>query len=306
MDEGTDEGTDRRTPMTGPTVTDASLQTRISHLTPEKRAELVERLRRGRPRTDPRPEWFVRRGSDEPALRLFCFSYAGGGSAVFRSWNDHLPELVEVCAVQLPGRESRAAEHPYRRLSPLVDDLFKAIEPLLDKPFAFFGHSMGALVAFELARRLRRAGAPQPERLFLAAFRAPQLPSPNIRIYHLPDEVLKTVLRKEGTPPEVLENEELMRALLPTLRDDFELCDTYEFAAEPPLPVPMSVFGGQQDVRVGRADLEQWKEQAGAEFSLTMLPGSHFFVHSAQDLLLAQLSAELEATMISKGVPSYE
>ncbi|GAB3432926.1 thioesterase II family protein [Flindersiella endophytica] len=292
--------------MTGPTVSEASLQARISHLAPEMRAELVERLRRGRPRAHGGPEWFVRYGSNEPVLRLFCFSYAGGGSALFRSWTDRLLARVEVCAVQLPGRESRTAEPPYRRLKPLVDDLTLAVEPLLDKPFAMFGHSMGALVAFELTRQLRRASAPQPERLFLAAFRAPQLPSPNIRIHHLPDEVLKTVLRKEGTPKEVLENEELMRALLPTLRADLELCDTYEFAPESPLEVPMSIFGGHQDVRVGRADLERWEDQAGAGFNLTMLPGSHFFVHSAQDLLLAQLSTELETTMMSKGMLSHE
>ncbi|MFF7790881.1 alpha/beta fold hydrolase [Streptomyces sp. NPDC007991] len=273
-----------------------ALRDRVARLPDDKRARLLRQLR-GRPNA-PQDEgsWFVRySAADAPVVRLFCFPYAGGGGSVFRTWSEGLPAGVELWAAQLPGRESRVGEPALRQLDPLVESLYEAVLPRLDLPYAFFGHSMGALVAFELTRRLRLAGAPQPSRLLLAAFRAPQLPNPNIRIHHMPDEVLKTVLRKEGTPPEVLDNRELMRALLPMLRADFELCDTYRYRDELPLPMPLSVFGGDQDVRVSRSDLDMWRSQAGGPFRLVMLPGSHFFLHSSQDLLLAELSRELGA-----------
>lgn len=237
--------------------------------------------------------WFVRSGGTAPTLRLFCFAYAGGGTSVFRGWSERLPGGVEVCAVQLPGRETRSAEEPYRRMDALVNDLAAAVEPLLDRPFVLFGHSMGALVAFELTRRLRRDGARMPERLVLSAFRAPQLPNPNIRIHHLPEEVLRTVLAKDGTPPEVLRNEDLMRAMLPVLRADLEVCDTYEYVDEGPLCVPLTILGGLYDVRVSRSDLEHWETHAGAGHHLTMLPGSHLFVNEHRDLVLDRIAADL-------------
>ena len=286
--------------MTASTVTETSpLTERIARLPRDKRAELLARLR-SEPGETP---WFVRfsRG-DATRVRLFCFSYAGSGASIFRGWGDALPAEVDVVAAQLPGRETRVAEEPVRRMPALLDALQDAIAEHLDVPFAFFGHSMGALVAFELTRRLRAAGGPLPEHLFLGAFRAPQLPNPNIRIYHLPDEVLKTVLLKEGTPQQVLENEELMRALLPTLRADFELCDTYEYRAEPPLELPVTVLGGHQDVRVGRSDLEPWSAQAGGPFRIAMVPGSHFFLHSAQDLVVSEIRRDLvSAALLTEG-----
>lgn len=274
---------------------------RIAALPPEKQTMLRQRLQQtvvpqsgamlAQAASDP---WIIRyRQNAQASLRLFCFSYAGGGASVFRSWADFLPQEVEVCAIQLPGREYRIGEPAYRRLGPLVQALSEAIAPYLDRPFAFFGHSMGALVSFELARHLRRTQQRQPICLFLAAYRAPQLPNPNIKIYHLPQEVFKVVLRAEGIPEMVLQNDELMQAMLPTLRADFELCDTYEYQEEAPLWCPISIFGGQEDVRISMSDLEAWSIHSDVAWSLTMLPGSHFFLHSAQDLLLAALSQNL-------------
>lgn len=278
------------------------LAARIAALPPEKQAALLQRLKQ---KTDQRPiehfgpqvssdGWIVRYQPNEQAtLRLFCFSYAGGGASVFRSWAELLPKSVEVCCIQLPGREYRLGEPAYTRLTPLVQSLTKAILPYLDRPFAFFGHSMGALISFELARQLRRAHDRHPVRLCLGAYRAPQLPNPNIKIYHLPEEVFKVVLRADGIPERILQNEELMQAMLPTLRADFELCDTHKFVEEPPLDCPFSLFGGLEDVRVGTADLEAWRIHSSAPSNLSMLPGSHFFLHSSPDLLLAAVASDL-------------
>lgn len=240
--------------------------------------------------------WLLRYRQEQEqdvALRLFCFAHAGGGPSVFRSWPADLPRTVDVWGVQLPGRDTRIDEPAYRRMAPLVAALAQAIGPHLDKPFAFFGHSMGALLAFELARELRRASLPQPARLFLAAFRAPQMPSPNVKIYHWPDEVLKVVLQRDGTPEEVLRNDELMRVLLPTLRADLEVCDTYEYTEQAALACPFSVFGGTDDVRVRESDLSGWQLHSSSAFSVSMFPGTHFFLNSARQRLLARIRADL-------------
>lgn len=280
--------------------------TRIAALPPDKQAQLLQQLQLKQKTVQPvesaspRPQisedgWIVRYEPDAQAtLRLFCFPYAGGGASIFRSWPELLPAGIEVCAVQFPGHEYRLGEQAYTRLTSLVQALATAIHPYLDKPFAFFGHSMGALVSFELARRLRKAYGVGPVRLLLAAFRAPQLPNPNIKIYHLPEEVFKVVLRAEGIPERILQNEEIMQAMLPTLRADFELCDTYTYTTEPPLEMPFSIFGGLDDIRISTADLDEWRIHSSAPSSLLMLPGSHFFIHSAQDLLLAAVSQDLK------------
>lgn len=289
-------------------MTDASrehVRARLAQMAPEQRQQLLSAVRSSRTVSalvDPSP-WFLRfEAQAQPEQRLFCFSYAGGGASVFRGWHHLIGERIDLCAVQLPGRECRATEPAVRRLEDLLPQLADVIAPLCDVPFAFFGHSMGALVAFELARLLRRRGMAQPAQLLLSAFRAPQLPNPNIRIYHLPDEVLKTVLLKEGTPQEVLRNDELMKVLLPTLRADFELCDTYAYRPETALDIPIHAFGGHQDVRVGREDLQAWDQQAGNTFDLTMLPGSHFFLHSAKHLLVDAVNSTLTTHSYPQGV----
>ena len=228
-------------------------------------------------------------------LRLFCFPYAGGGSSIFRTWPKCLPETIAVCPVELPGRGARLREAPRTRLADLVGEMAEGLSPYLDRPFAFFGHSMGALLGFELARTLRRMGGPLPRHLFVSGHRAPQIPDPGPHVHALPEPAFVAELRRlGGTPPAVLEHEELMQLLLPILRADFALVETYAYAPESPLSCPITALGGREDPEAGPGDLAAWRDQTTGDFSLRMLPGDHFFVHTAQPLLLAALSHALQ------------
>ncbi|WP_243831981.1 thioesterase II family protein [Naumannella halotolerans] len=231
-------------------------------------------------------------------MDLFCFPYAGAGASIYRQWQRAAggDRRFRIVPIQLPGRENRLNEQPYRRMADLVDDFIYAMVPMISKPFAFFGHSMGALTAYEVACALRDRGMPQPARLLLSAFRAPHLPSANIKIYHLPDEVLKIVLAKDGISPDVLASEELMRALLPTLRADLELCDTYEHVPRQPLDVPISAYGGEQDIRVHPEDLAGWCEHTTSTFDLTTYPGDHFYLQPAMDELVKDVRLRLSSS----------
>ncbi|MEM7591927.1 MAG: thioesterase II family protein [Cyanobacteria bacterium P01_A01_bin.83] len=223
-------------------------------------------------------------------LRLFCFHYAGGGAASFRNWSDNLPSSVEIHLVELPGRGSRLAEKAFVSLNPLVEAIADGLYPLLDRPFTFFGHSMGGLICFELARLLRQKYSLNPIHLFVSAHRAPQLPDPNPPIYNLPNpEFLDELRDLEGTPEAILENTELMQLLLPTLRADFTVVDTYNYTAQSPLDCSITAFGGLQDREVSYEELKAWQEQTKESFSLQMLPGNHFFIHSAQSLMFKYL-----------------
>jgi medium-chain acyl-[acyl-carrier-protein] hydrolase len=235
--------------------------------------------------------------NSQAALRLFCFPYAGGSAQAFRAWPDKLMRRVsvEVCPINLPGRASRMKETPHTRLAPLVEAIAGGIRPFLDeKPFAFFGHSMGALTCFELARELRRTDAPAPAHLFLSGCSAAQLVHFDRPTYDLPEtEFIEELRRLSGTPPEVLEHPELLSLLIPLLRADFAVCQTYEYAAGEPLDCHITAFGGTQDDEVPLVRLEAWREQTNANFKLHLLPGDHFFLHSAQSLLLDTLAQEL-------------
>lgn len=240
--------------------------------------------------------WLVRyKASPRARLRLFCFPYAGGSAYVFRQWPQSLPDFIDVCAVQPPGRGGRLREQPFTRLDALVAAAASALIPFMDMPFAFFGHSMGAMIGFELARRLRSLGAAGPKHLFVAAGRAPRLACERVITYDLPEpQFVEELRRLGGTPAEVLENEELLHLMLPLLRADFAVTQTYSYAEGPPLDCPLTAFGGLQDEEVKRESVAPWGEYTTASFSLHMLPGGHFFLHSSQDALLEIVARELE------------
>lgn len=228
-------------------------------------------------------------------VRLFCFPYAGGGAGIFGRWAEYLPSSIEVCAVQLPGRGSRLLEPAFKSLPLLVQTAGKELLPWMEKPFSFFGHSMGATIGFELARFLSKEHNLKLAHLFVSGRRAPHLTDDEPPTYDLPEsEFLEDLRRLNGTPKEVLEHPELMRLLLPALRADFEMIQRYVYIPGPPLDCAITAFGGLEDQSVPRDQVEAWRQHTTAPFSLEMLPGDHFFIHDAQTALLKSVSCELQ------------
>ena len=241
-----------------------------------------------RPQLNP---WLIRpKSAPKAKLRLFCFPYAGGNASTFHSWAHKLPDEIEVCGVQLPGRGERIRQQAYTHISTLLPALIEGIQPSLDKPFVFFGHSMGALLSFELSRRLRELGAPLPLQMFLSGRAAPQLPDPEPPKHLLPeDEFISELSRLNGTPRQILEHRDLMQLVIPLLRADFAVCETYVYVDQPPFDCPFSVMGGVQDTQVTRDRLEAWRKQTTGPFSLRMFPGDHFFLTTSERLVLESL-----------------
>jgi medium-chain acyl-[acyl-carrier-protein] hydrolase len=232
--------------------------------------------------------------SPNARARLFCFPYAGGGATVFRTWRSGLPAGIDLCPVQLPGRENRLHEPPFTSIGPLVEALEEALQPYMNVPFAFFGYSLGALIAFEFARLLRRRGAAEPLRLFTAAAQAPHLSRPP-PISNLPDDVFIEALsrRYEGMQQEVLTDPSLMKLFLPALRADFTLLDGYTYAPAPPLNCPITALGGTRDHVIDPQRIRAWAVHTLAEFKIRMLPGGHFFLNSDRGLLLRAVALDL-------------
>lgn len=243
--------------------------------------------------------WFqVARPVEAPRLRLFCFSYAGGNASTYRDWHKLLPADVEVCSIQLPGRGSRFKENAYTTLNSMLDALQSAIQPHIGVPYAMFGHSMGAQVAFELARRLRDAGQRQPECLIVSGRRGPQRPPRNKPIHTLPEpEFREEIRRLNGTPEEALNNPELMDLVSPILRADCQVVETWEYRPSEPIDVPVLALGGVKDKQVSLDDLEDWRSVTRGPFSLELFSGDHFFINQVTDSLLNTVSQTLNCVL---------
>jgi medium-chain acyl-[acyl-carrier-protein] hydrolase len=242
--------------------------------------------------------WIFGAQSDPGArIRLLCFPYAGAGSAFYRGWQARLTG-IQVCAVELPGRGARVRERPFASLRELSVAASDAVQPLLSGPFALFGHSFGALLAFEIARELRRRGGPQPEHLFVSARRGPRLAEPWPRLHPLPDDAFVARIREryDGIPAAVLQEPALLELLLPALRADVEALETYSYAADAPLACPITAFGGLDDPWASHADLEAWHGETRASFELERFPGGHFYLKAAEAVVLAALAARIGAT----------
>jgi len=227
-------------------------------------------------------------------MRLFCFPYAGSTAAVFRSWPQYLPAEIELCAVQYPGRGSRLGEPLGEDVVEVMNEIYQDLRPFLNKPFAFFGHSMGALISYEFARRLQREQQQGPFQLFVSGCSAPHVRMFDEITYNLPEpEFLAELRRLQGTPEEVLDNAELMQLMMPIIRADFKASQTYQYVPGPPLECPIRAFGGLKDEMVPREDVEAWSEHTHGSFRAQMLPGDHFFLNTSESLLTRIIAQEL-------------
>jgi medium-chain acyl-[acyl-carrier-protein] hydrolase len=256
---------------------------------------------RGRPPSA--DKWIQGYGSNgQAALRLFCMHYAGGGASAFRGWSAALPPFVEVCTIQLPGREHRAQEPCLTSFDELVSLIGDALIPRLDLPYALFGHSMGALLSFEVTRRLQTSSNPvlPPRHLFASGCRPPRAGDHGRKMHLLPrDEFIARLRELGGTPEEVFQHEELLDLVLPIIRADFELVDNYQYRPGAPLMVGVSVYGGESDPDVPVEDLAGWQADVARTIRLRAFPGDHFFLQSARAALLADVGNTLSGALLA-------
>lgn len=246
-----------------------------------------------------RSQWFA---YSEPvptaSFRLFCLPYAGGSAGTYRTWRNALAPEVEVCPLQLPGRGERFRESAFTAIGPLIKLLTDVVSDYLDLPFAFFGHSMGAIIGFELTHELIRRRRSLPRHLFVSGRRAPRLLREEPLTYGLSEaEFINELRRLEGTPSEVLNNSELLSLVLPLLRADFELIQTYQYIRRPRLQCSITAFGGMQDKHVSSDDLDAWRTETRGDFKLRMLPGKHFFLQDSESEILTTVAAAVQATL---------
>lgn len=241
--------------------------------------------------------WIVRHGAAScPRLRLFAFPSAGRGPAMFHRWARLSDAAIDLCLVQLPGREARFGEPPLVDVGQVCRAIGDAIGGDLDRPFALFGHSLGALLAFEVGRHLRRTLKLVPQVLFVAAHRAPHVPSPRAPIAGLTDDEFLSVLnaRVGARSPVPAAHLGAMRLMLRTTRADYRIAESYRYMEEPPLPCAISVFGGAEDRHVTYDELGEWRQHTNSTFRQRMLPGDHFFVDTSADRVIAHVLADLD------------
>ncbi|AVI65895.1 putative thioesterase [Shewanella sp. WE21] len=240
--------------------------------------------------------WITRstKGVNSPRYRLFCFPFAGGSAATFRDWPQGLMSEVEICSINLPGRGARFEDAAIDNMDQLTDALIEALKGEMDRPFFFFGHSMGAMVAFELARKLRQLGCRIPEHLFLSGRPAPKRVPASHMPEPVPDEGLIAMLAAlNGTQQGVLENAELLEFMLPPLRADMTLVQTHSYAPQAPLSSSLTIFSGESDPTLTDDDLKRWRYQTSAAFRLHILPGDHFFLNTSREALLSIIDQKL-------------
>jgi surfactin synthase thioesterase subunit len=235
--------------------------------------------------------WLIRRPSGSRRLRLYCFPHAGGNATCFAPWQATLDPAIDVCAVQLPGHGSRLNEPLHTSLSVLVETVAQVIiEQQCTLPFAFFGHSMGGLLAFELTRYCMRHSLPMPKHLFVAGCNAPQYRGQSARLHELGDEALIDALRNfNGASAKMLSNSDLKALALPAIRADLALLADYQYHPSPPLDIPITVLAGKLDEHVSPIQTQGWQKETIATCRIDRFEGDHFFVDSDRKAVLDYL-----------------
>lgn len=265
---------------------------------PEVPVEVVENT------SENQPLWVIcPQPRPDAQSRLICFSYAGGGASAFKDWAALLPDTIELCVVQLPGREERFGEPLVTDMSVLVQTLTQEILSYTDRPFAFFGHSMGAIVGYEVACRLRATGAPEPYHLFVSARAAPHLENNNDPLRFLDnDQFIDRLHQSYGAVPDAIRNNaELQAVFLPILRADVEMLETHEDRAAAPLAYPITAMGGTNDPAISGAMLAGWQARTNGGFVQHAIPGDHFFIHTERDKVVAAIVEGVSADHNTQG-----
>lgn len=228
--------------------------------------------------------------------RLFCFSHAGGGPVAFFEWAQRFGQEIECVCIQYPGRGQRFREEPLTTIQDLVGEISHGLADFFDKPFAFYGHSFGGIVAFELTRQMRRYGMPGPSHLFVGATRPPHLEAQQLPVLHLLPEkefVENVQSRYGGIPVEIFQYPDVLKMFLPALRADLTAYETYKFRGEEPLGIPITIFAGEDDSAVKVGCMHEWALHTDAGFDMKVLPGGHFFLTTSATEIVCTLQANI-------------
>ncbi|WP_181806014.1 thioesterase II family protein [Streptomyces shenzhenensis] len=256
----------------------------------------------GAPPTLPTP-WFHRSPVSDPVARLVCFPHAGGVAGAFQHWQRRLPSDVELLAVQYPGRQERLDEPVAESVEQLADQVAEALTPFLDRPLLLFGHSMGSMVAYEVARRVEESAPGVLAHLFVSAQRAPHAGPPGT-LHQEPDDALVARVRLlDGPRATVYEIAELRQLVLPSLRADYRLVDHYRPARLRRLHAPITVCGGDRDPGCPVTELPTWQQATTADLTVRVFPGGHFYLEPQAAELVACVSAAVAARVPRDGRP---
>ncbi|MGE5351775.1 MAG: thioesterase II family protein [Acidobacteriota bacterium] len=224
--------------------------------------------------------------------RLICFPFEGGSSHFFRDWSKVLGEYVEVAAIELPGRGRRISERLYYKLPGVIHEILPSMLPLLDKPFYFFGHGLGALIAFEMTAVLRKSFLPEPDHLFVSSISSPQVKK-EVTYNLSKDKFLNKLKEMNKIPSEVLKDRDLVDLMYPILKADFSVSETYSYKAGFKIDCPITAFGGLSDINISLDEIQAWAEVTNSSFELNLLPGGHFFIIKSEGMFLKVLQEKL-------------